>query len=207
MSQLENTYEYELIDIAFEFDYEQPEEESNRVSEENTGDSEKKEAPSIEYDEDGIPKGQSIQEIKEREIIIKDFLQKWGEANPERAVYNNKLEDNIYVRGISVIEAKEHSSKSYKSTRALLILDEVLKNATPIKRVPIKSNDNNQQGFDCFIVMLYKHVNIGSIKLTVGVKKRSAMKIQYGISALKPDQPIVDYSQFKRAKKKRNSRK
>lgn len=206
MSQLENTYEYELIDIAFEFDYEQPEEESNRVSEENTDDSEKNVIP-IEYDEDGIPKGQSIQEIKEREIIIKDFLQKWGEANPERAVYNNKLEDNIYVRGISVIEAKEHSSKSYKSTRALLILDEVLKNATPIKRVPIKSNDNNQQGFDCFIVMLYKHVNIGSIKLTVGVKKRSAMKIQYGISALKPDQPIVDYSQFKRAKKKRNSRK
>jgi len=206
MSQLENTYEYELIDIAFEFDYEQPEEESNRVSEENTGDSEKNVIP-IEYDEDGIPKGQSIQEIKEREIIIKDFLQKWGEENPERAVYNNKLEDNIYVRGISVIEAKEHSSKSYKSTRALLILDEVLKNATPIKRVPIKSNDNNQQGFDCFIVMLYKHENIGSIKLTVGVKKRSAMKIQYGISALKPDQPIVDYSQFKRAKKKRNSRK
>lgn len=97
-----------------------------------------------------------------------------------------------------------HSANFYKFVATL---DDILKNATPIKRVPKKPNDKNQQDFEYFIAMLCKHQDIGSIKLTIGVKTRSAMKIQYGISALKPDQPLIDYSQFKKTKKKRNSHK
>ena len=54
--------------------------------------------------------------------------------------------------------------------------------------------------------MIYKHIEIGSIKLTVGVKKNHN-KIQYGISALKPDEPLVDYSDFKKSKRKRSPQK
>lgn len=113
------------------------------------------------------------------------------------------MQEYIYVRAISFAEAKEHSAKSYKSTRALMLLDEVLKNASPIKRVPKKSGDKNQKEFVYMLVMIYKHQDIGTIKLTVGIKK-NANKIQYGISALKPDEPLVDYSIFKKSKKKRS---
>ena len=79
----------------------------------------------------------------------------------------------------------------------------MLKNASPIKRVPKKSEDKNQKEFVYMLVMIYKHQDIGTIKLTVGIKK-NANKIQYGISALKPDEPLVDYSMFKKSKKKRS---
>lgn len=197
----ENAFEYELIDIAFEFQYEHFDEETNRVCEEDCNNLDSKKILPIEYDEKGIPTGQSVQEIKARETIIDNFFRQWSASNTERKILNNVLQEYIYVRAISIIEAKEHSSKSYRSTCALLMLDDILKNATPIKRVPTKPNDKNQQGFEYFIVMLYKHQDIGSIKLTVGVKKRSVMKIQYGISALKPGQPIVDYAQFKKTKR------
>ena len=147
--------------------------------------------------------GQSMEEIRKREAIIDDFLRKWSATNTERKVFNNVMQEYIYVRAISFAEAKEHSAKSYKSTRALMLLDEVLKNASPIKRVPKKSGDKNQKEFVYMLVMIYKHQDIGTIKLTVGIKK-NANKIQYGISALKPDEPLVDYSMFKKSKKKRS---
>jgi len=87
-----------------------------------------------------------------------------------------------------------------------MILDEVLKNATPIKRVPKKEDDKNQKEFTYFLVLIYKHSEIGSVKLTVGVKKNHT-KIQYGISALKSDEPLIDYSEFKKSKKKRSPQK
>ena len=202
MLEQEEKYEYELISISFEQSYEQPEENVVwRVSED---------APShndahteIEYDADGIPMGQSMEEIRKREAIIDDFLRKWSATNTERKVFNNVMQEYIYVRAISFAEAKEHSAKSYKSTRALMLLDEVLKNASPIKRVPKKSGDKNQKEFVYMLVMIYKHQDIGTIKLTVGIKK-NANKIQYGISALKPDEPLVDYSMFKKSKQKRS---
>jgi hypothetical protein len=198
MLEQEEKYEYELISISFEQSYEQPEEDVVwRVSEDAP--SQNNAHTEIEYDADGIPMGQSMEGIRKREAIIDDFLRKWSAANTERKVFNNVMQEYIYVRAISIAEAKEHSAKSYKSTRALMLLDEVLKNASPIKRVPKKSGDKNQKEFVYMLVMIY----IGTIKLTVGVKK-NANKIQYGISALKPDEPLVDYSMFKKSKKKRS---
>ena len=176
MLEQEEKYEYELISISFEKSYEQPKENVVwRVSEDaplqNDAHTE------IEYDADGIPMGQSMEEIRKREAIIDDFLRKWSAANTERKVFNNVMQEYIYVRAISFAEAKEHSAKSYKSTRALMLLDEVLKNASPIKRVPKKSEDKNQKEFVYMLVMIYKHQDIGTIKLTVGIKK-NANKIQ-----------------------------
>ena len=193
---------YELIDLIFELDYKLPEDDNSWLVSEDER-SQKEEPTAIKYDTEGIPMGQSMREIKERESIINNFLRKWSTSNTERKVFNDVMQEYIYVRAISITEAKEHSAKSYRSTRALMLLDEVLKNASPIKRVPKKTEDTNQKEFAYMLVMIYKHTQIGTIKLTVGVKKNTR-KIQYGISALKPDEPIVDYSMFKKSKKKRN---
>ena len=190
--------EYELIDISFEADFEVPEENAPwSVGEEDIVDS-----PAIEYDADGIPMGGSMVEIKMREKIIAEYLKRWRAVNCDGKVYNKLLNDYIFFRNVSFAEACEHSAKSYKSTRAVLILEEVMKNATPIKRVPVKPGDKNQKDFEYLLVMLYKHADLGSIKLTVGIKKRSHRNIQYGISAMKPDETLIDYSQFKRKKKR-----
>ena len=89
-----------------------------------------------------------------------------------------------------------------------MIIDEVLKNASPIRRVPKKTDNKNQKDFAYMLVMIYKHQDIGTIKLTVGVRQ-STMKIQYGLTALRPGQPLIDESINKTVKKtkKRNSHK
>ena len=90
-----------------------------------------------------------------------------------------------------------------------MILDEVLKNATPIRRVPKKVSNKNQKDFVYMLVMIYKHPDIGTIKLTVGVRQ-NARKIQYGLTALRPGQPLVDESAIENKtskKKKRNPHK
>lgn len=56
--------------------------------------------------------------------------------------------------------------------------------------------------------MIYKHADIGTIKLTVGVRSNS-MKIQYGLTALRPGQPLIDESSTNvtsKTKKRRSRR-
>ena len=193
----DSTYEYELIDISFEQPYEQPEEMLLMVREDGPTDAQPAE-PEIEYDSEGIPMGRSKVEIKMRMQLIESYLQQWGKDNSERRIFNEALQDYIYVKGISVIEAKEHSAKRYLSTRAVLILDEVLSNALPVRRTPIKVGNKNQSQFAYMLVMVYRHTEIGTIKLTVGVKA-SEQRVEYGITSLPPDQPLID-----KTKKKRN---
>ena len=207
MPEQEYIFEYELIDISFEQGYELPKDDAIwSVSEDAPSQNDVHKA--IEYDADGIPMGNSIPEIEQREVIIKDFFEKWSTSNNERRIFNEILQEYIYVRAVSIIEAKEHSAKSYKSTRAIMIIDEVLKNASPIRRVPKKTDNKNQKDFAYMLVMIYKHQDIGTIKLTVGVRQ-STMKIQYGLTALRPGQPLIDESINKTVKKtkKRNSHK
>ena len=207
MPEQEYIFEYELIDISFEQGYELPKDDAIwSVSEDAPSQNDVHKA--IEYDADGIPMGNSIPEIEQREVIIKDFFEKWSTSNNERRIFNEILQEYIYVRAVSIIEAKEHSAKSYKSTRAIMIIDEVLKNASPIRRVPKKTDNKNQKDFAYMLVMIYKHQDIGTIKLTVGVRQ-STMKIQYGLTALRPGQPLIDESINKTVKKtkKRNPHK
>ena len=207
MPEQEYIFEYELIDISFDQGYELPEDGVMWCVSEDAP-SRNDEHKSIEYDTDGIPMGNSIPEIEQREVIIRDFFEKWSTSNNERRIFNDVLQEYIYVRAVSVIEAKEHSAKSYKSTRAIMIIDEVLKNASPIRRVPKKTDNKNQKDFAYILVMIYKHQDIGTIKLTVGVRQNTK-KIQYGLTALRPGQPLIDESINKTVKKtkKRNPRK
>ena len=200
MNTTDEILEYELLDISFEADYEQPEGDLVwRVGEDEvTGESE------IEYDADGIPMGNSLEEYKKRQDIITNFLRQWGEANAERKVRNEALDDDIFIRGISVIEAKEHSAKRYKSTKALLILDEILQKAKPVGRVPVKKDNKNQRPFAYMLIMVYKHEELGTIKLTVGVNP-TEQRIQYGITALDSGQPLIDKRANNKSKKKKRS--
>ena len=207
MPEQEYIFEYELIDISFDQGYELPEDGVMWCVSEDAP-SRNDEHKSIEYDADGIPMGNSIPEIEQREVIIRDFFEKWSTSNNERRIFNDVLQEYIYVRAVSVIEAKEHSAKSYKSTRAIMIIDEVLKNASPIRRVLKKTDNKNQKDFAYMLVMIYKHQDIGTIKLTVGVRQNTK-KIQYGLTALRPGQPLIDETINKTVKKtkKRNPRK
>jgi len=138
-------YEYELIDICIDNGYEQGDEDNGLITCEDV--SEDKPAAEILYDAYGIPIGSSEEAYKMRQKIIVDFLRKWGEINSERKVLNKALGDYIFIKGISVIEAKVHSAKKYKSTCAVMIIDEVLANAMPVGRVPVKKGNKNQEPF------------------------------------------------------------
>lgn len=203
---MKNFFEYEFIDISIEAAYELPNNYGVFASEDNPAFIEPA-TPLIETDNNGIPMGDSIEEIEQREIIIHDFFESWSASNPERKVYNEKLGEFIYIRAISIIEAKEHSAKSYKSTRAIMIIDEILKNASPIRRVPKKTDNKNQKEFEYMLVMVYKHPEIGTVKLTVGVRQ-NLRKIQYGLTALRPDQQLIsEQNNIKSSDRKQKKRK
>lgn len=91
---------------------------------------------------------------------------------------------------ISIIEAKQHGAKSYKSTLAVLRLDEVLRRATMLGELPTKKGNANQASFERMILMSYHCEEIGTIKLTVGVKRTNKDKVQYGISALREGETL-----------------
>ena len=183
--------EYELIDITFEQPYVLPEDDNGAyVCEDDPA--KDTESPVIEYDEDGIPLGQSMEEIKIRERIIRNFFSSFQKGSDDRRVFNLNLQSDILIRMISAIEAIEHSSKSYRSTKAVLELEQVLKNARPVRRVAVKVGNNNQRPFAYMLVMVYELDDIGTIKLTVGVKKSNGERIEYGISALPEGESIID---------------
>lgn len=48
-----------------------------------------------------IPKGNSKDDIKQRELIIRQFYQKWKEDNPSQRKFNLSLKDFINIRMIS----------------------------------------------------------------------------------------------------------
>lgn len=158
---------------------------------------------SIMRDSDGIPLGDSMEEIKMRSEIIKDFFHKWKELHPEQMVYNEQLKENILIRNISLIEAREHSSKSYKSTRAFMMMDEILAKAIKVEETMPKQNDKNQNPFERILVMKYDIEELGLVKLTVGVRKRTKEKIQYGISV----PPISQIKISSKDKKKSSGKK
>ena len=132
-----------------------------------------------------VPMGNSKEDIKAREAIISDVYRSWYEANPSKAVYNTHLKDYINVRFLSINETVHHASMSYLSTLAVLQLDLILKNAFQVgKAQKPKLNNKNQSEFSKMLIMECPLVGIGTAKLTVGVKKKTGMKIQYCITAI-----------------------
>ena len=79
-----------------------------------------------------IPEGNTLDEIKERERIIREFYREWKERNPLQRKYNLALKEYINIRMVSIVETSEHAAKSYLSTLAVLQLDAILVGAKKV---------------------------------------------------------------------------
>ena len=137
----------------------------------------------MRINKDEIPRGESPEETKQRSNIIWEFYQEWKKANPTQRVYNTKLKEFINIRKISIEETARHASKRYLSTLAVLQLDAILAFAKLIKTGKPESRSNRQQ-FKAMLVMQYDCPGIGSVKLLVGIRHKTLLKVQYCITAL-----------------------
>ena len=131
-----------------------------------------------------IPEGNTLDEIKERERIIREFYREWKERNPLQRKYNLALKEYINIRMVSIVETSEHAAKSYLSTLAVLQLDAILVGAKKGSIKKVKPNNKNQQPFERMMIMEYELVGIGTVKMTVGVRRRTQEKVQYCITAI-----------------------
>ena len=131
-----------------------------------------------------IPQGISLEEIKTREKIIRDYYREWKERNPSQRKFNLSLKEFINIRMVSIIETSEHASKSYLSTLAVLQLDSILVGAKKVSIKKTKPGNKNQKPFERILIMEYKLTGIGTVKMTVGVRKRTREKVQYCITAI-----------------------
>lgn len=180
---------YELVDVEWILEYDFCNQDASIASEDIAI---QQEDNAYETDKDGIPMGQSIEEIRIRQSIISKFYYNWKINHPEKRIFNLSLNEFINVRQVSIEEAKEHSSKSYKSTLAFIKIDEVLAKAIKETTVMPKPGNKNQSKFEKLILMSHKIEGIGTIKLTVGILRSNKDKVQYGLTALKPDQTIKE---------------
>ncbi len=162
--------EYELIEILFE------QEELSLHSQMVCDDSELLYSP-IEYDENGIPKGNSREEIKMREKSIKDFYARWIEANPSKRVWNENLKAYIFVKFKSINETYAKAARTYESTCAVFLLDEILKTSILVKEMIPKKNEN-QRPYEKMLQMQA----LGNVKLIVGLQRSTQEHVQYSIT-------------------------
>ena len=131
-----------------------------------------------------IPKGNSIEDIKLREEIIRKFYRNWKEKNPSQRKYNLSLKEYINIRMVSIIETSEHAAKSYLSTLAVLQLDAILIGAKKVSIRKTKIGNKNQKPFEGIMIMEYELIGIGKVKMTVGIRRRTREKVQYCITAI-----------------------
>lgn len=213
--QLKEAYiECELVSIDWILPYELSDTDGvSRVCEDNISINETTEDYHSKCDADGVPMGNSLEEIRMREKLIDDFFRNWYAEHTSKEVFNVRMNENILVRKISIDEAKEHAAKRYKSTIAVLKhFDEILANAISIGKTAIKTGDRNQNRFDYMLIMSYLCEEVGTIKLTIGIRKKmnndsqNITMTQYGISALEEGQSIVVPRKSDKKKKKKASR-
>lgn len=131
-----------------------------------------------------IPKGNTLDNIKQRELIIRNFYREWKEKNPSQRKFNLSLKEYINIRMVSIVETSEHAAKNYLSTLAVLQLDAILVGAKKVSIKKTKTNNKNQQPFEKIMIMEYDMVGIGTVKMTVGVRRRTQEKVQYCITAI-----------------------
>ena len=112
-----------------------------------------------------IPEGHTIEDIKKREQIIRDFYREWKEKNPSQRKYNLSLKEYINIRMVSIVETSEHAAKSYLSTLAVLQLDSILTGARKVSVKKPKPGNANQKPFERIMIMEYELTGIGKIKM------------------------------------------
>lgn len=126
----------------------------------------------------------SVESIKVRERIIRDFYREWKEKNPSQRKYNLSLKEYINIRMVSIVETSEHAAKTYLSTIAVLQLDAILMGATKVSIKKTKPGNKNQKPFERMMIMEYDVAFIGKVKMTVGIRRRTHEKVQYCITAI-----------------------
>ena len=156
--------------------------------------------PIVEYGEqrcacldispEDVPVGDSLEDVENRRQIISKFYYEWKLRNPSQRGFNLSLNEYINIRFVSITETCAHASRSYLSTLAVLQLDAILANAKVVSTVGSKNN-GNQKPFEKMLIMKYDCVGIGSVKMTVGVRRRTHEKVQYCITALKIEKDAI----------------
>ena len=131
-----------------------------------------------------IPEDNSVESIKVRERVIRDFYREWKEKNPSQRKYNLSLKEYINIRMVSIVETSEHAAKSYLSTLAVLQLDAILTGARKISIKKTKVGNKNQKPFERMMIMEYELTGIGKVKMIVGIRRRTKEKVQYCITAI-----------------------
>ena len=131
-----------------------------------------------------VPVGDSTEDRRERNHLIRQFYYQWLNRNDSRKVYNRSLNDYIHVKYISVNETAGHASLRYLSTLAVLQLDAILPNAVLKESKPIHQGTKNQKGFNRMLIMEYSCPAIGIVRLTVGQRRSDDAKVQYCITAI-----------------------
>ena len=126
-----------------------------------------------------IPQGNSREEVKLRDRIIKDFYAGWIAENPEKKMWNEDLQDYILVKYLSITETAEKAARQYESTLAVMRLSELLAKSKKVAEVPPKKNTKNQKPFLKMYIM-----QLDNIKMTIGLQKSTGDKVQYCITAL-----------------------
>ena len=100
-----------------------------------------------------IPAGTTLEDIKVRKQIIRDFYAVWNAANPTKQVYNANLQEFINVRFLSIQETSMIAANKYSSTFALThYFTEILELAYEVRRTPPKKDNSNQKRFSEIIV-------------------------------------------------------
>lgn len=145
--------------------------------EETTGDP-------FEIAPEDIPTGDSTEDRRARQKIIKRFYKHWQEIHPEKRMFNTSLNDWIYVKMISVDETAGHASLTYLSTLAVLQLDTIMRDAVFVSEKTAKSETKNQQQFLKMIQLRHTLPGIGRVRLMVGVKRQDNTKVQYWITSI-----------------------
>ena len=107
-----------------------------------------------------IPQGNNIEDVREREQIIRDFYREWKEKNPSQRKYNLSLKEYINIRMVSIVETSEHAAKSYLSTLAVLQLDSILTGAKKVSIRKPKVGNANQKPFERIMIMEYELAGI-----------------------------------------------
>ena len=200
----EQILEYELIDICIDCGYEQGKETVGwNVCEDEPLE---KPASNIEYDADGIPMGNSREEIEIRRTIIHNFIQEWRNSHEDKRIFNENLGEYIRINQVFLLESVAHSVANYKSTKAVLMLEEIMTKAVYIGISRKKEGDSNQKSFEKMIVMMYKSEQLGNVKMTVGIKNRTHEKIEYSITVPAPNVPFVENELKLKVKNKRKKR-
>ena len=126
-----------------------------------------------------IPQGNSREEVKQRDQIIKDFYAGWIAENPEKKMWNDDLQDYILVKFLSITETAEKAARQYESTLAVMRLSELLTKSKKVAEVPPKKGTKNQKPFLKMYIM-----QLDNIKMTIGLQKSTGDKVQYCITAI-----------------------